>query len=87
MSDAVPDSNPPTRWLWVALLVALGVAVVIIFFNPEGDADDDVTNVTASEQAEERLDTDLEVNDPTLPEVQGVDAPEETPDVEIEPAE
>ena len=39
MSDAVPDSNPPTRWLWVALLVALGVAVVIIFFNPEGDAD------------------------------------------------
>ena len=87
MSDTVPDTKPSTRWLWVALLVVLGIAVVIIFLDPEGDADNNVTDVTASEQAEERLDTDLEVNDPTLPEVQGVDTPEETPDVEIEPAE
>ena len=85
MTDSVPDSNPPTRWLWVALLVLLGVAVVIIFFNPEGDADDAVTDTTASVEAEERLDTELDANDPTLPEVQGADMPEETPDVEIEP--
>lgn len=52
MTDPVPDSRPPTRWLWVVLIVLLAVALVIVFLNPTGDAEEDAAADVAAENGD-----------------------------------
>lgn len=49
MNDPVPDTNPSTRWIWVALIVVLAVALIVWLANPAGDpADSDITEADPS---------------------------------------
>lgn len=57
MTDPARGAGPPTRWLWVALLVLLAIGVLIVLLNPPGEEADFTVNdaakatVTPSEPA------------------------------------
>lgn len=90
MTDPATEPNSPKSWLWIAVLALLALAAFFMFFNPDGDADENVADVTASASDEERLDTDLDVQQ-DLPPINGADmdgsADGETADMEEQAAE
>ncbi|RDS78545.1 hypothetical protein DL238_04700 [Alteriqipengyuania lutimaris] len=75
MNDDAPIQKQGTsKWLWVAVIVVLAIAAVIVFLNADGE-DPDLPDSAVTTQ-EERLDTDLtdesEVTDEALEDVNGV---------------
>lgn len=49
MTDPVPSSNPSTRWLWIAVIAVLAIALVLWLINPAGDpADSEITQADPS---------------------------------------
>ena len=63
MTDPVPDTNPSTRWFWVLILIGLAVALVIWVFNADGDETIEEIPDSAVTTTEERLNTDLGIED------------------------
>ncbi len=59
MSDPVPDTQPKTRLIWVALIVLLAIGAVAIFLNANGDADDVEPADPAVTTQQERLNEPL----------------------------
>ena len=39
MTEPGERTGPPTRWLWVALLVLLAIGALIVLLGPERDED------------------------------------------------
>ena len=63
MTDPVPDTKPSTRWFWVLILVGLAVALVIFVLNADGDEEIEEIPDSAITTTEERLNTDLGLED------------------------
>ena len=63
MSDKVPDTKPPTKWLWLGAIVLLAVATVIFVLNADGDEDLETIPDHAITTDEERMNTDLPVTE------------------------
>ena len=91
MTDPVPDTKPSTRWFWVLILVGLAVALVIFVLNADGDEEIEEIPDSAITTTEERLNTDLGLEDDmeeAVDQVNGIEPAdveplaEETPEAE-----
>ncbi|MAK98920.1 MAG: hypothetical protein CL807_10175 [Citromicrobium sp.] len=56
-NDDVIETKSKSKWFWLAAIVLLAVAAVIVFLNADGD--DPALSDNAVTTQEERLDTDL----------------------------
>ena len=56
-NDDVIETKSKSKWFWLAAIVFLAVAAVIVFLNADGD--DPALSDNAVTTQEERLDTDL----------------------------
>ena len=81
MTDPVPDTKPGTRWFWVLILVALAVALVIFVLNADGDEELETIPDEAVTTTEERLNTDLGLEDEQegLEQVNGIEPADAEP--------
>ncbi len=57
-NDDVIETKSKSKWFWLAAIVLLAVAAVIVFLNADGD--DPALSDNAVTTQEERLDTDLD---------------------------
>ena len=57
-NDDVIEGKSKSKWFWVAAIVLLAVAAVIVFLNADGE--DPALSDNAVTTQEERLDTDLD---------------------------
>ena len=57
-NDDVIETKSKSKWFWLAAIVLLAVAAVIVFLNAHGD--DPALSDNAVTTQEERLDTDLD---------------------------
>lgn len=73
-NDDVIQKKGSSKWLWLAVIVVLAVAAVIVFLNADGD--EPALPDSATTTQEERLNTDLsdesELTDNALEDVNGV---------------
>ena len=88
MTDPVPDTKPSTRWFWVLILVGLAVALVIFVLNADGDEDIEEIPDSAVTTTEERLNTDLGLEDDmeeAVDQVNGIEPADAEPMMEETP--
>tara|TARA_B100000678_G_scaffold247886_1_gene221394 strand:+ start:316 stop:810 length:495 start_codon:yes stop_codon:yes gene_type:complete len=57
-NDDVIETKSKSKWFWLAAIVLLAVAAVIVFLNADGDDPAPADNAVTTQQ--ERLDTDLD---------------------------
>ncbi|MBY8337090.1 hypothetical protein KYN89_08505 [Alteriqipengyuania sp. NZ-12B] len=73
-NDDVIQKKGSSKWLWLAVIVVLAVAAVIVFLNADGD--EPALPDSATTTQEERLNTDLsdesELTENALEDVNGV---------------
>ena len=86
-NDDVIQKKGSSKWLWLAVIVVLAVAAVIVFLNADGD--EPALPDSATTTQEERLNTDLsdesELTDNALEDVNGVNQVDTvTPDASAE---
>ncbi len=87
--DAPIQKQGTSKWLWVAVIVVLAIAAVIVFLNADGDEPDLPDSAVTTQ--EERLDTDLsdesELTDEALEDVNGVNQIDTVTPEGMEPAD